>query len=121
MPSDATAVLTGLVSATDDDVLDFFRIKRALLDDLGNDRSQHVVRPHTGERAGVAAKWGAQSGVDIPVEHYRFLLAIISSCPRAAVKSSVQPCTGPWGRSRMPLRRLRYGSSTGSVTCAPGD
>src|SRR5262249_17124041 len=86
MPSDATAVLTGLVSATDDDVLDFFRIKRALLDDLGNDRSQHVVRPPTGDRPGVAAKWGAQSGVDIPVEHYRFLLATISSCPLAAVK-----------------------------------
>src|SRR5262249_36318555 len=86
MSPDAAAVLSGLVGAADDDVLDFIRIKRALLNDLGNDRSQHVVRPHTGERAGVTAKWGAQSGVDIPVEHDRFLLAPISSCPRAAVK-----------------------------------
>src|SRR5271166_2674168 len=74
MPSDAAAVLAGLVGAADDDVLDLLRVERALLDDFGDDRRQHVVGPHPGESAGVAAEWGAQSVVDVAVEHGRFLL-----------------------------------------------
>ena len=46
MPRDAAAILAGLIGAADDDILDLFRVERALLDDLGNDRGQHVVGPH---------------------------------------------------------------------------
>src|SRR5438105_188602 len=80
MAPDAAAVLAGLIGAADDDVLDLFRVEGALLDNLGDDRGQHVVGPHSGERARVAAERGAQGIVDVAVEHGRFLLA---ASPRA--------------------------------------
>src|SRR5271155_3815849 len=42
MTPDAAAVLAGLVGAADDDVLYFGGVERALFDDGGNNRGQHV-------------------------------------------------------------------------------
>ena len=69
MAPDAAAVLAGLVGAADDDILDPGRVERALLDDGRDDRGQHVVGPHPGERAGMAAEGRAQTVIDIGVEH----------------------------------------------------
>src|SRR5262249_3832937 len=96
MPPHAAAVLARLIGATDDDVLDLFRVEGALLDELGDDCGQHVVGPHPGEGAGVAAEGGAQSVVDIAVEHGRFLLACISPRRPAAVKPGERPTRGAW-------------------------
>ena len=56
MSPDATAVFARLIGAADNDVLDPGRIKRALLYNGRNDRRQHVIGPHAGERAGMAAE-----------------------------------------------------------------
>src|SRR5260370_35524616 len=85
MPTDAAAVLAGLIGAADDDVFDLVGVERALLDDLGYDRGQHGGGPHSGQGPGVAAERGAQSVVDIAVEHGRFLLA---ASPRASGRLS---------------------------------
>src|SRR3974377_1042705 len=100
MAPDTAAIFAGLIGAADDDVFELLRIERALLDDLRNDRSQHVVGPHPGERPGMAAERGAQGVVDVAVEHGRFLLASISPRPTAAVKSPVWQSNGPWDRRR---------------------
>src|SRR5438067_13500664 len=86
MPPDTAAVLARLIRAANDHVLDLFRVKRALLDDLGDDCGEHVVGPHLGESAGMPAERGTQRAVDIAVEHGRFLLSRISARRRAAVK-----------------------------------
>ncbi len=85
MAPDAAAVLARLVGAADDHVLDLFRGERALFDDFGDDRGQHVVGPHPGERPGMAAEGGAQTVIEIGVEHRRFPPRPFRiSAPRAA-------------------------------------
>ena len=93
MPRDAAAVFAGLVGAAVDDVLDPFRVEGTLLDDLGDDRGQHVVGSHPGESAGVPAKGGAQCIVDVAVEHDRFLLRGIA--PQGHLHAPAGPCQAP--------------------------
>ena len=69
MAPDAAAVFARLVGAADDDILDLGWVERALRDDGGDDRGQHIVGPHPGECSGVAAKRCAQTVIDIGVEH----------------------------------------------------
>ena len=81
MARDAAAVLAPLVGAADDDILDLGWVERALRDDGGDDGGQHVVGPHPGERAGVAAERCAQAVIDISVEHGAVPPLPISSRP----------------------------------------
>ena len=71
MARDAAAVLARLIGAADDDILDLVRAKPLSPTTLAIDRGQHVVGPHLGERAGMAAERGAQTVIDIGVEHGR--------------------------------------------------
>src|SRR6516162_182707 len=75
VPPDAAAVFARLIGAANDDILDLFRVERALLDDLGDDRGEHVIGPHSRESAGVAAEGCALTVVQVSVEHDRLLPA----------------------------------------------
>src|SRR5215467_5110980 len=75
MTPDAAAVFASLIGAADDDILDLLRVERALLDDLGNNRGEHVIGPHSRQGAGVAAEGCALTVVQVSVEHPRVLPA----------------------------------------------
>ena len=76
-----------------------------LLDDRRDHRGQHVVGPHPGERAGMAAEGRAQPVIDIGVEHGGFLLA---ASPRAG-----RPLSSPAIGSR---DSVNFGSRPFSAT-----
>ncbi len=69
MACDAAAIFAPLIGAADHDILDLVGGKAALRDDLGDDCGEHVVGPQPGERAGMASKGAAQTGVKIGLEH----------------------------------------------------
>src|SRR5258706_4656269 len=105
MPRHATAVLATLVGAADDDILDLVSAETALRDDLGDDLSEHVVGPQPGERAGVASKRAAQTGVKISLEHGS-IPPSIAAFPRARASLSSAGKTMTGGASLLPELRV---------------
>ena len=63
------AVLTRLVGATGDHILDRFLRKRAAREERADHAGEQVIGTQRRERAGVPAEGGSQSVVQISVEH----------------------------------------------------
>jgi hypothetical protein len=69
MTGHTPAVLAALVGAADDEILDLFGFERSFLHYGLDDLRQQIVGPDLGQHAGVPAEGGAQSVIDIGVEH----------------------------------------------------
>ena len=74
MAGHVAAVFTGLAGAAEQHVFHLFRLERTVGYQLADDGGGQVIRAHRGEAAALAAKGGAQAGIEIGIEHGGCLL-----------------------------------------------
>ena len=71
MAGDVARILTRLIGAADDDVLERVEGEAVAADQRGEEAGEEIVRAHGGERTRMAAEGGAQSIVEDRRRHDR--------------------------------------------------